>query len=137
MATAIPSLSEAVDFDTPPRLLQQSCRTLHTEEITLRKDGNGKLGLTIEPAPDGRSYVVWAVLPDGLVEAWNRQCITGGRYSKIMPGDKIVVVNDAMCCESMVNEIRDKSILKLVILREGQSHDGSQYYYRDIIRSRQ
>jgi len=123
-------LSEALDFDTPPRLLQQSVADISASKsvvrITLRK--NGKLGLTIDATPGGRSLVVRAVLPDGLVEAWNRQCITGGRYLEtVNPGDQITVVNDAIYCEGMLNEIRDKSILTLVILREGQSHDRSQY----------
>jgi len=124
------ALSEALDFDTPPRLLQQSVADISASKsvvrITLRK--NGKLGLTIDATPGGRSLVVRAVLPDGLVEAWNRQCITGGRYLEtVNPGDQITVVNDAIYCEGMLNEIRDKSILTLVILREGQSHDRSQY----------
>jgi len=88
--------------------------------LKLRKADGADLGLNLSHHEHGQVLRIDAVRPDGAVEAWNKQCVgSDGFASKaIQPGDSIIVVNDvAQDAKKMLEECRDKRLLKLTIAR--------------------
>mmetsp|Transcript_50018 Transcript_50018/g.116094 ORF Transcript_50018/g.116094 Transcript_50018/m.116094 type:complete len:302 (+) Transcript_50018:87-992(+) len=89
--------------------------------FTLRRaDGTG-LGLSFMRSDNDRALLVQGVLPNGAIEAWNRQVVGSPNAGKaVVPGDKLVRVNTTSgSCESMVNECRNKLLVKLLFVRGG------------------
>lgn len=88
--------------------------------LKLRKADGTDLGLNLSHHEFGQVLRVEAVRPDGAVEAWNKQCVgsDGSALKAIQPGDSIIVVNDvAQDAKKMLEECKDKRLLKLTIAR--------------------
>mmetsp|Transcript_30798 Transcript_30798/g.88965 ORF Transcript_30798/g.88965 Transcript_30798/m.88965 type:complete len:398 (+) Transcript_30798:56-1249(+) len=88
-------------------------------KFTLRRADGTVLGLAVEKENEDRALLVTKVNSGGAVEAWNKQCNDGPMYWKaVAPGDRIVQANNALGCDAILGEIRDKHLLQLVIVRE-------------------
>eukprot|EP00429_Kryptoperidinium_foliaceum_P028977 CAMPEP_0176129012 /NCGR_PEP_ID=MMETSP0120_2-20121206/65214_1 /TAXON_ID=160619 /ORGANISM="Kryptoperidinium foliaceum, Strain CCMP 1326" /LENGTH=662 /DNA_ID=CAMNT_0017464161 /DNA_START=8 /DNA_END=1997 /DNA_ORIENTATION=- len=94
--------------------------------FTLRVAHGVDLGLGLEqctvPASIGcgkeSALLVTSVQPDGAIAAWNRQCISGkGAGKEVKEGDKIVAVNQISEAELMLQECREKRLLKFLVMR--------------------
>lgn len=86
--------------------------------FTLRRAPGVGVGLDLVRAPDDRSLIVQSVLPCGAMEAWNRQAIAGPNGGKaVVPGDRLVRVNESSDCDAMLGECQDKVLLKLSFAR--------------------
>jgi hypothetical protein len=87
--------------------------------FTLRLAGGGSLGLHLDRSCDGNSaLVVQSVAPGGAVEAWNKQCAGGPKDGKVVrPGDIIISVNGRRGDQGMLDECREKELLKLIVVR--------------------
>lgn len=87
--------------------------------FTLRKADGADLGLNVSHHQNDRVLFVEGVRPDGAVEAWNRQCQGSASAEKaVMTGDRIISVNSVVYDPvKMLEECRDRQLLKLVILR--------------------
>jgi hypothetical protein len=88
--------------------------------LKLRKADGADLGLNLSHHEYGQVLRIEAVRPDGAVEAWNKQCVgsDGSALKVIQPGDSIIVVNDvAQDAKKMLEECKDKRLLKLTIAR--------------------
>lgn len=73
--------------------------------FTLRLAPGFGFGLDLMRAPDGRTLIVQGVLAQGAIEAWNRQALSGSTSGKaVVPGDRLVRVNDSVDCDGMLNE---------------------------------
>lgn len=89
--------------------------------FTLRKADGTDLGINVSHHEHDKMLRVEGVRPEGAVEAWNRQCIGSASAEKaVIPGDRIISVN-AVTDEParMLEECRDKQLLKFTILRGG------------------
>lgn len=87
--------------------------------FTLRKADGTDLGLNVSHHEEDKVLRVESVRAEGAVEAWNRQCIGSTASEKaVMPGDRIVSVNSvARDPKAMLEECRDKQLLKLTVVR--------------------
>merc|ERR1719436_1199183 len=86
--------------------------------FTLRLAGGVCLGLHLDRSCDGSSLVVQTVLNGGAVEAWNKQCAGGPKDAKVVrAGDIIICVNGIRGAQGMLDECREKELLKLVVVR--------------------
>jgi hypothetical protein len=91
----------------------------HTFSFTLRKADGADLGLNVSHHESDRVLRVEGVRAEGAVEAWNRQCASSIFAEKaVLPGDIITNVNGIMLDpKKMLEECRDKQLLKLTIVR--------------------
>jgi len=133
-------LSEALGAQTPQRTplsLVNSLTTTPTPEapspfatrsapagsgifsFTLRKADGADLGLNVSHQQSDQVLYVEGVRPEGAIEAWNRQCAGSAAAEKaVMVGDRIISVNSVVYDPvKMLEECRDKQLLKLVIMR--------------------
>jgi len=88
--------------------------------LKLRKADGADLGLNLSHHEHGQVLKIEAVRPNGAVAAWNKQCdgSDGSAPKAIQPGDSIIAVNDvARDAKKMLEECRDKRLLKLTIAR--------------------
>merc|ERR1719230_968314 len=87
--------------------------------FTLRNADGSDLGLNVSHHEDDKALRVEGVRPEGAVEAWNRQCVGSTASEKaVLPGDRIVSVNGvSQDPAAMLEECRDKQLLKLTVLR--------------------
>mmetsp|Transcript_104676 Transcript_104676/g.181896 ORF Transcript_104676/g.181896 Transcript_104676/m.181896 type:complete len:672 (-) Transcript_104676:93-2108(-) len=87
--------------------------------FTIRRADGVELGMEVVPDEDSQELVVQEVLENGAVAAWNRLCVgTPTSVKEVKPNDRVVSVNDKTgCCESMLDECRNKQLLKLVVVR--------------------
>lgn len=87
--------------------------------FTLRKADDTHLGLNVSHHEADKVLCVEGVLPEGAVDAWNRQCMNGAYPEKaIMVGDRIVRVNAVTYDPArMLEECKDKQLLRLTICR--------------------
>jgi len=121
------SLAEALSSDTPSSSVpvslmgslpppQQGQRIF---SFTLRKADGSDLGLNVSHQEDDKALRVEGVRPEGAVEAWNRQCVGSTASEKaVLPGDRIVSVNGVSNDPAkMLEECRDKQLLKLTVIR--------------------
>jgi|EP00927_Polykrikos_kofoidii_P009105 hypothetical protein len=90
----------------------------------LRKADNTELGLTVSHTECDRYLRVEIVRPDGAVESWNRLCVDSGFPEKmVVRGDLIISVNGiTQETERMLQECKDKVLLKIVICRGVDEH---------------
>lgn len=144
-------LSEQLVLDSPPprscmatSCSQRSARTMTPEanqqtnpvpvfldgdglffSFSIRRADDGGLGLNVEPSSDGRVLLVQSVLPHGAIEAWNRQTRGAAKapWKAVMPGDKIVCINGATDVAEMLEEIKAKLLLRLLVVRGGLDHE--------------
>lgn len=86
--------------------------------MTLRKADGAQLGLDVKPLDGPKVLLVEGIRPDGAVEAWNRQCVGTNPERAIIAGDQIVSVNSVSYePDKMLEECRDKQLLKLTLVR--------------------
>lgn len=86
--------------------------------FTIRKADDCSLGLDVTHTDDANFLLVTGVKSGGAMEAWNKLCVGGPAAGKaVMPGDKIVKVNLATIPTEMLQECRDKKLLKFRIQR--------------------
>lgn len=90
--------------------------------FTLRKADGADLGLNVSHSKTEQVLNVEGVRADGAVEAWNKQCAGSIHQEKtVIVGDRIIGVNSiAYDPEKMLEECRDKQLLKLTIVRAGR-----------------
>jgi len=91
-----------------------------TFTFTLRLADDHGLGLDVAAATASRQFlVVQQVLNEGAIEAWNRRCLDGSQSSMkvVQHGDVIARVNEKTDCQAMLEECREKMLLKLTIVR--------------------
>merc|ERR1712113_491383 len=87
--------------------------------FTLRRADGVSLGLEVERDMNDRALLVRTVFQNGAVDAWNRQCVeTRMGWKAVLPGDRIVQANKALGCEAILEEIKQRFLLHLVIARE-------------------
>lgn len=87
--------------------------------FTLRKADGADLGLDVSHSLTDKTLRIEGVRPEGAVEAWNRQCHGSVAAEKVVQvGDKLVSVNSVSYDpEKMLQECKDKQLLKLTIIR--------------------
>lgn len=90
-----------------------------TFTFTLRKADGADLGLHVSHREPDMALHVIEVRPGGAVDAWNRQCAgTACSEKAVKAGDDIISVNMITGDPArMLEECRDKQLLKLVIVR--------------------
>eukprot|EP00446_Apocalathium_sp_SHHI-4_P013511 CAMPEP_0177198300 /NCGR_PEP_ID=MMETSP0367-20130122/25061_1 /TAXON_ID=447022 ORGANISM="Scrippsiella hangoei-like, Strain SHHI-4" /NCGR_SAMPLE_ID=MMETSP0367 /ASSEMBLY_ACC=CAM_ASM_000362 /LENGTH=351 /DNA_ID=CAMNT_0018646561 /DNA_START=4 /DNA_END=1059 /DNA_ORIENTATION=+ len=92
----------------------------YTFTFTLRlADGSG-LGVDVLSSSTSNGLIVEQVLQGGAIEAWNRQCWDGTSMvmKAVFKDDAIVSVNGKTDCQSMLQECRNKVLLKIKIVRK-------------------
>lgn len=116
-AAALPETAAAA-----PGLQTPGAGQPKTFSFTIRKADNADLGLNVSHQESDRVLQVEGIRPEGAVEAWNRQCNSGGAKDKaVLPRDRIIQVNEvAYDPEKMLEECRDKQLLRLTIVRGGE-----------------
>jgi len=89
--------------------------------LTLRLADGTELGLTTSQGGRDCHLRIEGVLPGGAADAWNRQCGSSGAAEKVLlPGDKIVSVNDvAGDPQAMLLECGSRRLLRLQLVRTG------------------
>lgn len=87
--------------------------------MTLRKADGAELGLNVKALDSQKVVLVEGIRADGAVEAWNRQCVSSAHPERaILAGDRIISVNGISYePDKMLEECRDKHLLKLTLLR--------------------
>ncbi|CAJ1387536.1 unnamed protein product [Effrenium voratum] len=112
-------LSEALCSSSPMHLslasTLQACGPM-VFSMTLRKADGAELGLNVKPLDE--VLLVEGVRPEGAVEAWNRQCASSAHPERVvLAGDRIRSVNNQTDPEKMLEECREKQLLKLTLVR--------------------
>jgi len=119
------SLAEALGSENGPSpsvpvsLMGSLPATQKVFSFTLRKADGTDLGLNVSHHEEDKALRVEGVRPEGAVEAWNRQCI-GSIFSEkaVCAGDRIISVNGVTHNPvKMLEECRDKQLLKITVLR--------------------
>jgi len=88
-------------------------------KITLRRADGVALGLEVERVMQDRALLVRGVSKGGAVDSWNKQCGEGqAQWKAVLQGDKIVQANDALGCEGILEQIKNKLLLTLQVVRE-------------------
>jgi hypothetical protein len=91
--------------------------------FTLRRADNVKMGLDVDKEESDQELVVTRVIPGGAIEAWNRQCFAGPFSSKaLVPGDRVVGINQRSDIPGMLEECRSNQLLKLYVVRGDLLH---------------
>jgi len=86
--------------------------------FTLRKADAVDLGLKVSHFDEDLCLRVEGVNPEGAVDAWNKACLGTMSGKIVFPGDRIISVNKIQYDpEKMLEECRDKQLLKLTIAR--------------------
>ena len=80
--------------------------------ISLRRADNVPFGLELAMSDDGKYLIVVSIRSSGAVAAWNRQCRVTTRM--IYKGDRLSKINDIEGAEDMLNQCREKYLLKLL-----------------------
>jgi len=121
------SLAEALSSETPSSSVPVSlmgslpppCQGQRIFSFTLRKADGSDLGLNVSHHEEDKALRVEGVRPEGAVEAWNRQCVGSTASEKaVLAGDRIVSVNGVSNDPAkMLEECRDKQLLKLTVIR--------------------
>lgn len=91
--------------------------------VTLRRADGYELGLDVLPDEMTQELVVQHVISGGAAEAWNRQCFAGPFSAKaIVPTDRIVGINGRCDCHGMLEECRERQLLKIFVVRGDLPH---------------
>jgi len=91
--------------------------------FTLRRADGFGVGLDVSRDEGNQELVVEKIIPGGAVEAWNRQCFAGPCASKaLVPSDRIVCVNSQTTCAGMLDECRERQLLKIFVVRGDLPH---------------
>merc|ERR1719331_612710 len=86
--------------------------------FTIRKADDCSLGLDVNHSDHGNFLKVTGVKPGGAMQAWNKQCVGGPAAGKaVMPGDRIVKVNEETTPMAMLAICREQKLLKFTIQR--------------------
>jgi len=89
--------------------------------FTLRLTGEVRLGVKVDDSSCRRYLIVREILEGGAMAAWNGQCSqSSDRY--VLPGDYLVDINGASDCDGMIQECREKALLKMTIVRSDNKH---------------
>merc|ERR1719291_682988 len=89
-----------------------------TFTFTLRKADDTELGLNVPHSEELKVLQVEKVRPEGAVEAWNRLCGSTQPEKIVIPGDKIIGVNNVSYDpDKMLEECKNKQLLKLTVVR--------------------
>jgi hypothetical protein len=92
-------------------------------EITLTKNGNGKLGvkLGVDLAHDGDSLKIKSITKGGLISQWNQE----NKDNEVRPFDRIIEVNQVRGDQGKLKKVlmSDEKTLTMLIRRE-MSADG-------------
>lgn len=86
-----------------------------TMSITLRRADDVSLGLDLEGETGGSFLCVRGLRPGGAVESWNR--LNQGSDRDIRPGDRIIRINEAEEVDAMLDNCRQKLLLRLLVQR--------------------
>mmetsp|Transcript_73379 Transcript_73379/g.162300 ORF Transcript_73379/g.162300 Transcript_73379/m.162300 type:complete len:331 (+) Transcript_73379:126-1118(+) len=87
--------------------------------FTLRLADGGRLGLDVTRSHDEHALIVKRVLPEGGIQAWNRQVLGGPKWRKaVRVGDAIVSANGTTGCQGMLDALMGTHLVKLSILRQ-------------------
>jgi hypothetical protein len=106
--------------DTPPVSVLWSIGDGIFFTFTIRRVEGGSLGLQVEPSANEDGLAVRGISPGGAIEAWNRQCYGSPcQHKAVQPGDKIACVNGVSECAEMLEEVKTKQLLKLLVVRGG------------------
>lgn len=124
LATTLASPPEASmsPFSLPSMSMHAALQGASTFSFTIRKADGADLGLNVSHnQTDEPVLKVEGVRPDGAVEAWNKQCAGGASQAKVVrAGDRIISVNAVLGDPvKMLEECKDKKLLKLTIVRDG------------------
>jgi len=91
--------------------------------FTIRRADGVELGLDVMVDEVNQELTVRNVIPNGAAEAWNRQCFAGPYSSKaIVPTDRIVGINGRCDCQGMLEECRERQLLKIFVVRGDLPH---------------
>lgn len=86
-------------------------------QFTIRKADDVGLGVDFADSDEGSCLQVTAVKP-GAMQAWNKLCAGGPAAGKaVMPGDKVVKVNEATSTKDMRQECEQQKLLKFTVQR--------------------
>lgn len=92
--------------------------------FTIRKADDCSLGLDVHHTDTEHYLQVTGIKPNGAIYAWNKQCVGGPAAGKaVMPGDKVVKVNEATTPLEMLNECREKKLLRFTVQRGNVDDD--------------
>lgn len=104
--------------------------------FTLRRADDVVLGLDVSHCDAQGFLLVKGILPNGAIQAWNRQCSGGPAAGKsVLAGDKIVRVNDATTVQSMLEQCRVKQLLKITVVRGEPECEMSQQWVEQHLSS--
>lgn len=82
------------------------------------------LDLVHHDGGDGALHVL-GVKPGGAIDSWNRQCVGGPSAGKaVAPGDRVIGVNAAREPQAMLQECREKKMLRFAVVRGQPDCDG-------------
>jgi hypothetical protein len=88
--------------------------------LTLRLAEGVGLGLNVDRSHDDQALIIKTVRKQGGIMSWNRMVATSPQCMKVVvPGDKIVLVNGKADCDGMLEEVRNRLLVKLTICRSG------------------
>mmetsp|Transcript_122498 Transcript_122498/g.357687 ORF Transcript_122498/g.357687 Transcript_122498/m.357687 type:complete len:413 (-) Transcript_122498:2-1240(-) len=109
--------------EVAPAFMPHSAASNAMFSFTLRKADGADLGLNVSHHEHDKVLRVEGLRPDGAVEAWNRQCAGGACAEKaVLKGDQIISVNSiAYDPVKMLEECRDKQLLRLTVIRSDQA----------------
>jgi len=103
--------------------------------FTLRLADDVGLGVDLVPCWDGsQALCIQEILQNGAVAAWNKQCFDGTmmRLKAVWPGDTIVAVNGKREYLDMVEECRNKMLLKLTVFRHDRATVPTDSYWSSV-----
>lgn len=119
LATPLPQ--QTVRPDTP--LQNAPCAGAFVFTFTLRLDDQVGLGIDMMPLSSKCAWLVQGILPHGAVEAWNKQCLVGNRCVKmVLPGDVVLSVNGKSDCPGMLEQCKERMLLKMTLARVPSEH---------------
>lgn len=121
LADSLPSPSGGLEA-----IMQQGGGSF-TFTFTLRKADDTDLGLNVSHCETDKVLLVEGVRAEGAVEAWNRLCTASHPEKSVIPGDKIIGVNQITYDpDRMLEECKLKQLLRLTVVRGAlPSHAGS------------
>lgn len=88
----------------------------------IRRAENVDWGLNVTCDENRQALLVDSVLPDGAIDAWNKQVMGGPKAERaLLAGDMIVDINGMNDCLGMVDESQNSVFLKIKVLRQNSA----------------